>query len=91
MVVMDGSSGMVIVNPDTPTIDAYYRESQEDFRAQKKYKKAAKKKTKPIGGKNVVIGANMGMLAHLQIAIDNGAEEIGLYRTEFPFCVSRGP
>lgn len=89
MVVMDGSSGMVIVNPDTPTIDAYYRESQEDFRAQKKYKKAAKKKTKPIGGKNVVIGANMGMLAHLQIAIDNGAEEIGLYRTEFPFLIRR--
>ena len=88
-VVMDGSSGVVIVNPDPGIVHAYERESQEDFKAQRKYREGARKLVASIGGKRVRIGANMGMMAHLQSALDNGVEEIGLYRTEFPFLIRR--
>ncbi|MBI4412198.1 MAG: phosphoenolpyruvate--protein phosphotransferase, partial [Deltaproteobacteria bacterium] len=88
-VVMDGSSGIVIVNPDPAVVQAYERESREDFKAQRKYREGAHRHVAPIGGKRVRIGANMGMMAHLQSALDNGVEEIGLYRTEFPFLIRR--
>lgn len=89
LVVMDGSSGIVIVNPDTSTVEAYYRESQEDYKAQTQYKKEAQRGSVRVGGKKIGIAANMGMLSHLQTALDHGAEEIGLYRTEFPFLIRR--
>ncbi|MBI2338884.1 MAG: phosphoenolpyruvate--protein phosphotransferase [Deltaproteobacteria bacterium] len=89
LAVIDGSSGIVIVNPDEGVLHAYERESREDFKAQRKYREGAHKRVGPIGGKKLSIGANMGMMAHLQTALDNGVEEIGLYRTEFPFLIRR--
>lgn len=88
--IMDGSTGVVVLNPSPETRAAYARESRDDDRAQKKYDKQASRMARPIGSrKRIWIGANMGIMAHVHHALDHGAEEIGLYRTEFPFLMSR--
>lgn len=89
LVIMDGSSGIVIVNPTSEVRATYKKESQAQGRAQQKYQKQSQKAVRPKGGKQIVVGANMGMIAHIKDAIKNGAEEIGLYRTEFPFLIRR--
>lgn len=89
LVIMDGSSGVVIVNPDDHTLEVYDRENQIDVQAQALYRQTAAKKVGPIGGKKIAMGANLGMLAHVRMGLENGAEEIGLYRTEFPFLIRR--
>lgn len=89
LVIMDGSSGIVIVNPDDRILETYTRESQSDEQAQVQYRQMASHKVGPIGGKKVTVGANMGMLAHVRMGLEEGAEEIGLYRTEFPFLIRR--
>lgn len=87
--IMDGSTGTLIVNPAPQVRLAYERESRGDLKAQRQYQKSAKKPAVPIGGKRITIGANMGIVAHVHQAIDQGVEEVGLYRTEFPFLVRR--
>ncbi len=89
VVILDGSSGLVIVNPDDQMLATYTQESQSNEQAQVKYRQMANKKVSPIGGKKITIGANMGMLAHVRMGLEEGAEEIGLYRTEFPFLIRR--
>ncbi len=89
LVIMDGSSGAVIINPDDRTLETYELESQIDIQAQATYRQQSSRKVGPIGGKKVAVGVNLGMLAHVRTALENGAEEIGLYRTEFPFLIRR--
>ena len=88
-VIMDGSSGMVVLNPPSHIRKIYQRELNESILAKKRFQKYVKKKATPKGGKRISIGANMGMVAHADQAIGDGAEEIGLYRTEFPFLIRR--
>lgn len=89
LVIMDGSSGMVVVNPTEATKKTYDKELKQHETISEEYKKYAHKKAIPANGKRIVIGANMGIIADLDAALENGAEEIGLYRTEFPFLIRR--
>ncbi len=89
LVILDGSSGIVIVNPDDRTLEIYNHESRVDGEAMASYRKGAKKRAGPKGGSKITFGANLGMLAHVRMALENGAEEIGLYRTEFPFLIRK--
>lgn len=87
LTIMDGTSGVVIANPTENIIQAYQKEIQYESLAQKKYESYAKKRVGPIHGKKIIVGANMGLLSQVNQALHNGADEIGLYRTEIPFLI----
>ncbi|MEE8823106.1 phosphoenolpyruvate-protein phosphotransferase [Lentilactobacillus sunkii] len=88
IVIADGSTGNVIVNPTDAQKDEY-TQKQADYR-QRKSKLAGFKyeTTSSSDGKHPIIAANIGTLEDLDGAIENGAEGIGLFRTEFLYMDS---
>lgn len=87
--IMDGSSGMLILDPDDTTLAMYKEESRLLEQEEATYRLMAHRPAVFKDGGRVVVGANLGMLAHLKSSLEMGAEEIGLYRTEFPFLIRK--
>lgn len=84
LVIVDGNKGAVFINPDAATLDNY-RKLQEDYVQYVNELKELKDKpceTKD-GKRRVEITANIGTPKDCEGALNNGAEGIGLYRTEF--------
>lgn len=87
-VIVDGLNGDVIVNPDDATI-AEYKKIAADFLARKaEWEKLKDAETLTKDGKKFEIAANIGTPKDLEGVHSNGAEAIGLYRTEFLYMDS---
>jgi len=91
-VIVDGTSGLVIVNPSEETTKAYSKTIAEIETLKKIYYKSKGKKIslQRKAGKLQFfpIGANIELLPHVEMSLQCGADEVGLYRTEFPFLTS---
>lgn len=85
LVIVDGNCGKVIVNPDDEIIETY-KEIKEKYEKQSLiYKEYKDKETITKDGINVDLVANIGIPSDVEEVIDNGAEGIGLFRSEFLF------
>ena len=83
MVILDGLTGVVIPNP-TETQITEYKQKLADFNAYKAdLKKLKDEPTITTDGHKVELAANIGTPEDAKRASANGAEGIGLYRTEF--------
>lgn len=79
----NGDTGEIFINP-TPNQIAAIKKLQEDFtKKQTKLKDIANLPTLTKDKKQIYLSANIGSLESSQKAIENGAEGIGLFRTEF--------
>ncbi len=87
LVIVDGTSGVVVVRPTDETVTRYEREQRRLERARTEYTKFRDVLACTADGVRVGLQANVGVASDLLVARDNGAEGIGLYRTEFPFIV----
>jgi phosphotransferase system enzyme I (PtsI) len=85
-IIIDGSTGVVIINPDPDTIFRY-RERQEVYRNYHRSLLAFGRlpAVTSDGQRSVRITANIELLDEIDIAIDHGSEGIGLFRTEYLF------
>lgn len=82
-IVVDGTSGLVVVNP-YPEILKRYEDKKILFAASKnEYLKYAKLPAVTRDNYLVQIGGNIEFIEEIPSAIAHGAEYIGLYRTEF--------
>lgn len=83
LVVVDGSTGAVVINPDEETLHAY-REKQEAYElyAQEILAEAHLPAT-TADGHSLAVGANIELAEEASSVLRYGAEYIGLYRTEF--------
>jgi phosphotransferase system enzyme I (PtsI) len=91
MIILDGKDGRVIINPDKETIELY-REKKELLQKEKKELEKIKflnAVTKT--GKRIEISANIGKVEDADIALNEGAEGVGLFRTEFLFLDRTSP
>ncbi len=83
ILILDGVSGSVLTEAPAETL-AEYQKKRQDWLEQKEMLKAYKdKQTLTADGCHVELAANIGSPEDAQGAQDNGAEAIGLYRTEF--------
>ncbi|WP_348658301.1 phosphoenolpyruvate--protein phosphotransferase [Heyndrickxia faecalis] len=83
LVIVDGNSGDVHVNP-TPEMVDEYKQKQEQFERQKaEWAKLVNEKSVSKDGRTVELVANIGTPNDLDGVIRNGGEGVGLYRTEF--------
>jgi phosphotransferase system enzyme I (PtsI) len=83
MVIIDGDEGAVIINP-TKEVQKEYISKQLHLRSQKKeFLKVARLKSETKDGFRVKVGANIELLAEMDIVEKYGAAGIGLYRTEY--------
>jgi len=83
LVILDGLEGAVISNPTEAQV-AEYETKISDFKAMKEeLKKLRDEPTITIDGHRVELAANIGTPEDAKGATVNGAEGVGLYRTEF--------
>ncbi|KQC47816.1 phosphoenolpyruvate-protein phosphotransferase [Geobacillus sp. Sah69] len=83
IVIVDGLDGQVIINP-SPELLAQYEQKRARYEAQKaEWAKLVHESTVTADGIHVELAANIGTPDDVKGALANGAEGIGLYRTEF--------
>ncbi len=81
--ILDGEEGVVIVNPDEETMAAY-RSRRERLAAQREaLKLVAREPAVTRDGHRVEVVANVGDVDSARVALEYGAEGVGLLRTEF--------
>lgn len=84
-VVLDGSSGEVIVNPDDTTIKAFEQKLNAFQKEKALLAKYAGKPSATKDGTKVELVCNIGKPEDAQKAVECDGEGIGLFRTEFLF------
>ena len=88
LIIIDGFSGDVFLNPSEDVV-AEYRAKAEAFAAQQaEWEKLKDADTFTKDGHQVELAANIGTPKDLEGVIHNGAEGVGLYRTEFLYMDS---
>jgi phosphoenolpyruvate-protein phosphotransferase len=84
-VIVDGAEGVVVVAPDTAA-----RAAWEDRRREASERRAARAALRDLpaqttDGHRIEVAANVGSLDDVTEALRQGAEGVGLFRTEFLF------
>ncbi|MCD8091226.1 MAG: phosphoenolpyruvate--protein phosphotransferase [Clostridiales bacterium] len=87
--IVDGYNGTVIIDPDNETIEEYKKIQQKDKEKRELLKSLKGKKTVSKSGKTVHLYANIGKPSDLGSVIENDAEGIGLFRSEFLYLDSK--
>lgn len=82
-VIIDGIHGEAIVKPSADEVREYEQKAK-DFAAQKaEWEQLKNEKSVTADGKEVILAANIGTPQDVEGANDNGAEAVGLFRSEF--------
>jgi phosphotransferase system enzyme I (PtsI) len=82
-IIVDGSSGLVVVNPYPDMLKRYEEKKRHYDEAKDEYLKYARMPAVTKDHFRVQIGSNIEFIEEIPSAILHGAEHIGLYRTEF--------
>lgn len=82
-IIIDGTQGMVIVNPDEETEKKYGAMQRNLQTAIRRMTDLRDLPAETTDGHRVKLYANADFPVDIRTAVDNGAEGIGLYRTEF--------
>ncbi len=85
ILIVDGTTGKIILNPDENTLHHYYEHQLELETYVRQISRHAHLSAETRDGHMVSAEANIEVLEEVVSAKDNGAEAIGLYRTEFFF------
>ena len=83
MVIVDGITGDVIIDPTEDEFIAYQNKRERFFEDKKELQKLRDAETVTVDGEHAELAANIGTPDDLYGVMENGAEGIGLYRTEF--------
>jgi len=81
--IIDGSAGVVVVNPDPEMLRRYKNNKKNYEAAEKHFLQYAKLPAETQDHYKIEIGGNIEFIEEIPSAIDHGADGIGLYRTEF--------
>jgi phosphoenolpyruvate--protein phosphotransferase (EC 2.7.3.9) len=88
MVILDGIEGIVIINPSVQQIEEYTKKRDAFFAYKEELKTLKNEKSITEDGFEVELVANIGSPKDIDAVIENGAEGVGLYRTEFLYMES---
>lgn len=83
LLILDGDNGIVIVNPDDETLNNYKSKMLKDWEFKKNLIQYKEAESVTLDNRKVEVAANIGSVTDALSAINNGAEGIGLFRTEF--------
>ena len=87
--IVDGTSGHIYINPDS-RIKLEYERFQRDFSLKQRELEVLRDlPAETTDGTRVALRANIGLLGDVKVALANGAEGVGLYRTEFPYMARK--
>lgn len=83
MIVLDGTSGMLVVNPSDAEIDAFRRRAVAEAESDAELQKLASAEPVTTDGVRITLRANVDLPEEAEHAATSGAEGVGLMRTEF--------
>ena len=83
--VLDGDAGAVYVDPTAELVRDYEQRSAERQAAARLALASAQRPARTLDGRRIEVVANVGSPADVDAAVANGAEGVGLLRTEFLF------
>lgn len=83
LVVVDGNEGVVHVRPDRDTLRHYSNELRRQLRRQRELSTRRDLPAVTLDGVEVTLLANLDLPQETQMAVDNGAAGVGMFRTEF--------
>ena len=85
LLIVDGARGVVLVNPDPRVLEEYqFRKNQIELE-RNKLKRLKTSKSQTIDAVDIQLFANIELPVDVPVALESGAEGIGLFRTEFLF------
>jgi phosphocarrier protein FPr len=84
-VAIDGAAGALILDPDRETAAAFATQRELDLAARAAAFASAQAEARTADGQHVEVVANLATAAEAQVALQAGAEGVGLLRTEFIF------
>src|SRR5437764_371326 len=82
-VLVDGSDGWLIVNPTPETLECYKQIESRRAKVTAQLKQLRETASITRDGRHIVLSANIELPEDVDAVAANGAEGIGLYRTEF--------
>ncbi|WP_416151415.1 phosphoenolpyruvate--protein phosphotransferase [Salipaludibacillus sp. HK11] len=82
-IIVDGLEGNVIIDPSEAELSEYRQKLADHEEKKKEWAKLVHEPSKSKDGEQVELVANIGTPNDLEGVINNGAEGVGLYRTEF--------
>lgn len=83
VVLLDGEGGLLILNPSAATLAGYRVREEQAERREDVFQMARHKPAETACGFAICVGANAEFIEEVGIVQDSGAEEVGLFRTEF--------
>jgi phosphotransferase system enzyme I (PtsI) len=84
-VLLDGYTGLLIVDPTAETLSYYGEIEIRKGQVTKELKQLRETTSTTSDGRHIVLSANIELPGDVDAVAENGAEGIGLYRTEFLF------
>lgn len=87
-IILDGMTGKAIVNPTDDEVSSYMKEASDFASEQAQWATLKNEATVTADGKHFTLGANVGTPDDLSAVLDNGAEAVGLFRSEFLYMDS---
>jgi len=88
LLIVDGQTGEVIIDPDDDEIIHYQERQIQRERYESSIIRLSHLPAETVDGVRVAVKANIELLEEVVAAKDNGAEGIGLYRTEYHYLRS---
>jgi phosphotransferase system enzyme I (PtsI) len=82
-VIVDGTRGEVVVDPDAPTLQRYELEHRRNEELSRQLLQLKHLPAETLDHQRVVLSANIELPEEVPSVIAHGAEGIGLFRTEF--------
>jgi len=83
MMIVDGYTGTVIINPLPDVVDNYRRERDIRLAERRDLERIRDQSAQTSDGRRVTLAANIDSPGEIKSVLANGAEGVGLYRTEF--------
>lgn len=81
--IIDGNEGFIIIDPSDELIAEYESKIKEQKEMKERLSLIKDKEAVTKDNRHVEVSANIGNIEDLKIAIDNGCDGVGLFRTEF--------
>ena len=85
--IVDGDTGRIFVKPSAKVREAFQQRADLDRALSERLIGLRELPAETPDGVRLPLHANIGLLADIAIALRNGAEGVGLYRSEYPFLV----
>ncbi|WP_194543086.1 phosphoenolpyruvate--protein phosphotransferase [Paenibacillus sp. JZ16] len=83
--VLDGSAGLCVARPDKAEAEQYRLRMLQDLERRQSLEAYAARPAVTADGARVELAANIGSAAEAETAVLQGADGVGLFRTEFLF------